>query len=100
MSGPVELYRGQPWYVARPEPERELVGRLERVPVVTGPDTRTARSFALQTAEHTLGVYVAGIEDLLASFAGVTVRVRGKVVDLGAGDGREIWIATVLAVRD
>jgi hypothetical protein len=100
MTRPVDLYRGQPWYTARPEPECDLVGRLDRAPVVVGPGTRTARSFTLRTPDDMLGVYAAGIEDLLAPFVGATVRIRGRIVDLGVGDGREIWIATVLAVRD
>ena len=96
---PVRIYAGADWYQSRPEPERHWRGILRRRPVVEGPGSRTALTFALDTGERTYPVYAAGVESELAPFAGRWVEVEGKLVDLGdEGFGEELWIATARSI--
>ncbi|WP_405804892.1 hypothetical protein OG729_06615 [Streptomyces sp. NBC_00210] len=82
----VDVHRRQPWYAARPEPEREFVGTLHAVPPVIGPDNRPVLAFVLRTTDDELSVYASGAEDTLGLLVGPLLRLRGKAVDL-TGEG-------------
>ena len=93
----IEVYRRQPWYVARPEPEEEFVGRLDALPAVAGPGNRPSLAFMLQTTDDELAVYASGVQDTMRPLVGTRLRIRGKVVDLtDEGGTREFWIATIV----
>jgi hypothetical protein len=93
----LDVHSGQPWYVARPEPERQFVGTLEAVPTVIGPANRPALAFVLRTSDGELPVYAAGVEDRLRPLVGPRLQIRGKTVDLTEEGGvRELWIATIV----
>ena len=93
----IDVHRGQPWYVARPEPEREFVGTLESVPTVIGPGNRPALALVLRTSDRELPVYAAGVVDTLRPLVGPRLQIRGKAVDLtDEGGVRELWIATIV----
>jgi hypothetical protein len=92
----IDVYGGQTWYVARPEPEQEFIGTLEAVPTITGPGNRPSLAFLVRTEDSELPTYAAGVGDLLGSLVGPALRIRGKIVDLtGEGGTREVWIATI-----
>ncbi|MFE9727504.1 hypothetical protein ACFYQ5_28970 [Streptomyces sp. NPDC005794] len=94
----VDVYRGQPWYMARPEPEDEIAGTLEASNPVIGPGNRPALSFVLRTVDDELPVYAAGVVDTLGPLAGFHLQIRGKTVDFtNQGGTRELWIATIVA---
>jgi hypothetical protein len=96
----VRIYADAVWYKSRLEPERRWRGILRRLPVLEGPGSRTALTFALVTAGKTYPVYAAGVEGELAPFTGRWVEVVGKLVDLGdEGFGEELWIGTARAIR-
>jgi hypothetical protein len=92
----VRIHADADWYRARPERERRWRGTLRERPVVAGPASRTALSYALETSEGSYPVYAAGVETALARLAGQLLDVEGKLVDLAdEGFGKELWIATV-----
>lgn len=94
----IDVHHRQPWYVARPEPEREFVGTLESVPTVIGPANRPALAFVLRTSDGELPVYAAGVVDTLRPLVGPRLQIRGKAVDLTEEGGvRELWIATIVS---
>ena len=95
---PVRIHADAEWYRSRAEFEQHWVGVLRRRPVVEGPGSRTALSYALVTADGELAVYAAGVEALLARYADRRIDVRGRLVDLSSeGFGRELWIGTLKA---
>jgi hypothetical protein len=97
----VRIYADADWYKSRPEPERQWRGILRQRPVVEGPGSRTALTFALVTPERTYPVYAAGVGKDLAPFTGQWVEVEGKLVDLGdEGFGEELWIATARPIGE
>ena len=92
----VEIFAAQEWYRARPEPEEEWEGVLEKLDPAIGPAGRTTLTFALRTGERKLPIYAAGVQDRLAPYAGRSVLVKGKLVDLSSeGLGKELWVATI-----
>jgi hypothetical protein len=97
QQGSIDVFGAQSWYRERPEPEREIVGRLERVPPPSGPGDRPSLEFVLRAAEDSLPVYSAGVVDSLGAWVGPRVKVRGKTVDLTDEGGiREFWIAAII----
>ena len=92
-----DVYRGQPWYESRPEPEQALLGVLSPAAAVSGPNTRPSLSFVLVTADARLPVYAAAAgAEIIANWVGPLLRVRGKIVDLSVeGRPRELWIASL-----
>lgn len=95
----VRIHADADWYRSRPEPERRWRGILKERPVIAGPGSRTALTFALVTAQSTYRVYAAGVDKRLAPFTGRCLEVEGKLVDLGdEGFGTELWIATARLV--
>jgi hypothetical protein len=91
-----EIFAGAEWYLARPEPEREWQGVLHPRAAPVGPASRTALLYTLLTGDAQLPVYTANIAPQLIPYAGVPVRVRGKLVDLSdEGFGQELWIGSV-----
>jgi hypothetical protein len=96
----IDIYRGRPWYVEQPQPERVMVGTLEAVSAVTGPGNRPSSAFVLRTADDQIPVYASGVMEVIGSLVGPRLRLRGKVVDLtGEGGTRELWIATIVSVE-
>ena len=92
----IEVYAQEPWYRARPEPERRWRGELRERPTVAGPGGRTSLSFTLLADEGELPVYAAGVAQRLAPLTDRRVEVLGKLVDLRSeGLGQELWIATI-----
>ncbi|MFF0001045.1 hypothetical protein [Streptomyces avermitilis] len=92
----IDVYRREPWYEARSEPEAEFVGALETTPAVVGPGNRPALTFLLRTEDDEFPVYASGAEEQLRPLVGQRLRFRGKVVDLLRDAGsRELWIATI-----
>jgi hypothetical protein len=90
------IYGDVDWYQARPEPERVWTGTLEEHRVGVGPDTRGGLSFVLVTDAARISVYAAKAERRLTGFRRRSVRVRGKLVDLGEqGNGEELWPASI-----
>ena len=92
----VRVYADADWYRSRPEREQRLRGILRERPVVMGPGSRSAVTFALETTEGTYPVYAAGVAIVFARFEGQRVEIEGKLVNLAdEGFGRELWIATI-----
>lgn len=92
----IEVYAQEPWYRARPEPERRWRGELQERPVPVGPGGRTSLDFTLVTAEGDLPVYAAGMAQRLAPLTGRAVEALGKHVDLRSeGLGQELWIGSI-----
>jgi hypothetical protein len=84
------------WYRSRPEPEEIWTGTLEERQASVGPESRGGLSFVLITDVGRLNVYAAKVERQLASFLGRSVRVRGKLVELGRqGQEKELWPAAM-----
>ncbi|MGW2984311.1 hypothetical protein [Streptomyces goshikiensis] len=97
----IDVHRGQPWYVARNEPEEEFVGTLEASHPGVGPGNRPSLAFVLRSANDTIPVYAAGVVDLLEPLVGLHLRLQGKFVDLtGEGGTRELWIATIASSKE
>jgi hypothetical protein len=93
-----DVYRKQPWYQARPEPEEEFEGTLESMQTVIGAANRPSLAFILRTEGDELLVYAAGFMDILEPLVGQPLRIRGKTVDFtGEGGTRELWIAMIIA---
>jgi hypothetical protein len=92
----MEIYSRTNWYLSRLEPEQEWRGVLHRRQVTRGPASRSALTFAFETAEELFPVYAANVEGQLAQFLGLPSIVRGKLVDLrDEGFGQELWIASI-----
>lgn len=97
----IDVYCGQPWYMARPEPEEGFVGTLEAVRAITGPGNRPSLAFLLRTADDELPAYASGVGGTLGPLVGPRLRIRGKVVDLtGEGGTRELWIAKIVSAGE
>jgi hypothetical protein len=75
---------------------------LRRCERGTGPNTRTALTYALATPEGELDVYAAQADAVLGPFDGLRVVAVGKLVDLrDDGYGEELWLASIdAAPRD
>jgi len=90
------VYGNVDWYRSRPEPEETWTGTLAEREVSVGPESRGGLFFVLITDMGPLSVYAANVERQLASFLGRSVRVRGKLVDLGPpGQEKELWPASM-----
>jgi hypothetical protein len=88
----LDVYRKQPWYQARPEPEEEFEGTLESMQTVIGPANRPSLAFILRTEGDDLLVYAAGVMDILEPLVVQPLRIRGKTVDFPSEGGtRELW---------
>ena len=93
----LDVYRKQPWYQARPEPEEEFEGWLESIQTVIGPANRPSLAFILRTEGEDLLVYAAGVTDILEPLVGQPLRIRGKTIDFTSEGGvRELWIAMII----
>ena len=94
-----QIFAEAEWYQARPEPEKQWRGVLRKRDAPLGPATRGALSFTLVTADKSLPVYAANVEQRLGPFVGRQVLVSGKLVDLSQeGFGEELWIASIQAM--
>ena len=92
------IFAHEPWYHARPEPERDWRGTLRRREVIAGPNARTALRYSLMVGAETLAVYAP--TDRLEPLVGGPVVITGKLVDLtGEGFGPELWPGSVARVR-
>jgi hypothetical protein len=91
-----QIYAGDDWYRARPEPEEAWRGVLRERDTPTGPATRTSLRYTLVAGGEGVPVYAAQEMDQLAPFVGHEVAVHGKLVDLSAeGFGKELWIGSI-----
>lgn len=91
-----QVFADERWYIERPEPEEHFTGTLEPVKPPSGPAGRPALSYILRTGSGELSVYAVGIEELLGSFAGITVSIIGKCIDFTHdGFALELWIGEI-----
>jgi hypothetical protein len=60
----LDVYRKQPWYQARPEPEEEFEGTMEFMQTVIAPANRPSLALILRTEGDDLLVYAAGFMDI------------------------------------
>jgi hypothetical protein len=92
----MEIYASAGWYAERPEPETQWRGVLRRREPPGGPAGRAALAFALEIPSHSVDVYAANMEPVLARFVDRPVVATGKLVDLSdEGFGDELWLASI-----
>jgi hypothetical protein len=95
-----EVYARTDWYRSRPEPERVWSGMLQERSEVLGPGSRGGLAYTLIIEQGWLNVYAANVKEVLESFVGRQVLIRGKLVDLrNEGEGQELWIASIESYR-
>lgn len=95
-----QIYAGEAWYQARPEPEESWEGVLRPRQLDRGPASRNALRYELISGQDEFAVYAANAESVLESFVGRKVLITGKLVDLSdEGYGQELWIASVVALE-
>lgn len=85
------------WYQARPEAEQEFTGFLRLRDREAGPGGRPALRYELERPDGGSAVYDPQSSPVLAELAGRPVVIRGKLIDLGEGFGRELWIGAIAA---
>jgi hypothetical protein len=94
----IDVYGRTDWYCSRPEPERVWSGTLEERSEVLGAGSRGGLAYTLLTEQDQFNVYAANVKEILDSFRGRLVLIRGKLVDLrNEGEGQELWIASIEA---
>jgi hypothetical protein len=93
--GMTTVHAATQWYRARPEAEQEFAGFLRLRDREAGPGGRPALRYELERPDGGAAVYDPQSSRVLAELAGRPVIIRGKMVDLGEGFGRELWIGAI-----
>lgn len=94
-----EIYGAMDWYRARPEPEAQWRGRVQKREPPVGPNTRLGLDYTLDTGAGQIPMYAAHVQAQLAPFVEREVLIVGKLIDLTKeGFGQELWIGGIGAV--
>jgi hypothetical protein len=92
----VEISAREQWYLDRAEKEQFFQGTLGQRKAQIGPGARGGVNFTLLSKDAEYPIYTGGADEKLQPFAGRTVRLRAKLVDLAKeGFGKELWVGSL-----